>query len=97
MTEVSHSARVLGSHLELGPKKLKYWDSFICLLSGTSSSGWPPTGQRHAVDGSALPPWEGSLLASALLSKVRLLTGVHTDALPGLPRILSPLTSCVLA
>lgn len=86
-----------GVTLNLGQKSRILRLGFICLTSGTSSSGWLPTGQRHEVDGSLLLPWEGFLLASAPLSKVCLFTGVHTDSLPGLPRILSPLTSCALA
>ena len=86
-----------GVTLNLGQEVEMWGLQFICLTSGTSSSGQPPTGQRPEVDGSLLPPWEGFLLASAPLIRVRVFTGVHTDSLPGLPRILSPLTSCSLA
>lgn len=86
-----------GVTLNLGQEVEMWGLRFICLASGTSSSGWPPTGWRPEVDGSLSPPWEGFLLASAPLSRVRVSTGVHTDSSPGLPRILSPLTSCALA
>jgi hypothetical protein len=88
----------VGSHLELRPKKQKYWDlSLSALYRVHQVLDGHPLARDMKWTALLCCPAKAFLLASALLSKVRLFTGVHTDSLPGLPRILSPVTSCALA
>lgn len=84
--------QILKINENLAKSKTRVYLHFIRYMASWNAAHWQKHGECYP-----LQHWERSLLNLAPMTELCLLAGVHTDSLPGLPRMLSPLTSCGLA
>lgn len=87
-----NTLQILKINEDLAKNKTWVYLHLIRYMASWTAAHWQKHGECYP-----LQHWECSLLNLAPMTELCLLAGVHTDSLPGLPRILSPLTSCGLA